>query len=1558
MAKSKRKLNVKFLVAGAVVLCFMAAGLAYVYIRHVHRGNPAKWEALGKTQFAAGKYDLAYQSLFNALTRRQTDPELLTLVGDTWYYRTADDPDNLRKAVRFYDYALLADPKYLPALRAKLNLGKESLDVSGRGNERGIAAKDIAQAADHLLLADPTDRVAVKMSVLMPLELYLDGTPTDPANLEKAMSKCQTLAKNNPADSELPFYIARVRFQQAAEAYSSHQLDDANRRLAQAGKVMDDALKGQEQNPGMIYHAARMHLETAAANLAQSERMAALRTQFSQFKKAHDLVKPDDPLFAEIYVFYAANVRANPDIAPADRLNQTEAIYRAVLVKKPEEMNSRLALADILGRTGRVDDAIALISEKIVPSTPYMGVRGAIQRDVDNRRLMMLSNLEVDKASRLGSGAARNALLNDLQGNVEKLSEYGASATGGGNESEAMLHLRGRFELLKGQSVDGIKDLDHALQVNESSDGDMGNRTDIMFELATAYLGAGQDGEAQRLAQQIVANDPQYIGGQLLLAQILVREHDMDGAKPHIDALDSMAPNQPQVIALRLATYDPAKDQGPIHASLAKLPADDRDHKMAKAELAFTCHAYDVAEQLLKPLATAPIPDLQAMDLLAQVCIADNKKDQALAPIQAALAKDPNNGAIKLLQERYSGASAEQMQQSKMQLMGTVSDPFLREYGEAQLCRDAHDIKGWIQHLQAAEAIVRDRSGRDDERICLDLFQAYLLLHDWDNANKYEEILGKMDPNGTALSCEARYELARNQIDQANDTALKLTRERPEFSGSWVVVGLVKDAQGHYDEAVTSYLQALDRQVDNIEALRGLINSYYALNKPNDAKTYIDKAQKVLPNDPTFKEMAITWETTYGDPEKAIQPRMDALAATPGDVQAWINLARTYMAVARHEANRPNADPAKATSYYRRAADKLTEAIPKWPDDKTLNALLAGCLEKAGDYPSGEKTMLTWAARDKQKGQASTTVILTEFYAGTGHRAAAEDVLRNYIKTPHSDGSDAPMAVELSKLLVADGHLDQAMAVLPNDNTDLNVVAQRVHVYLAQNKPDDADKALMQAAGSDQLTPAMGDLKVQILLAANRPVDAKTILDKVLAADPSDEWGFMTRGKLTMDLGGDLEQATADLTHARDLDPDNMEVRLRLAEAERRRSRTEDAARELESALTLDPDNKQVNLRLLDIYIYSEPPRWLEAENLLTDMRKRPSMAKDTDVDNAEAILATAHGEMDRALAASERAVAGGFGNPTNDKVYLDTLLRSKQYDAVLTQSAAIAAKDHDPWWVHDSLAQAIMMSNKDRTAALAEFGKALDLSNADPASAQYVLQSVSSTMGFDEEISLVETRAAKDDQFAIFAAILRNDHNDTSDAVKWIDRALADYDKLSPQQRASVLRTAGALYLGERPPETRKAIDAYRKLLDMMPDDIVALNNLACLLTDPGPSANPQDAKQYSTRAYNLMTQRGLSDPSIMDTQGWVMINTGQVPDGVQLCRDALSRAKTDFPDAHYHLGYAYIIQNSPDLAVQELTQAQQLMDQAEKNNQKVDDLLRARVLDALHRAKQRSAG
>lgn len=1558
MAKAKRKLNTTFLALAALMLfCLVIVVGAVAYLR-LRRGNPAKWEAAGKQQMALGKYDVAFDDLLRALSKRQNDPELLKLVGDTCEMRTQDDPENFRKATQYYDMALTVDPTYLPALRAELAQYQDALDHAMRLTDRTEWAKRIQKTAKNLLAVDPTDRPAVKAAALMPLELYLDGTPTDPKLLEAAVDQCKTLAKNNPADSDLPFFMARTRFVQASDAMNNREAQEANRRLSQATQIMDEAVKGQEQNAAMVYRSALVHFEGAAGTAARDQRVALLRTELAQLKHAQELVKPDDPMYIEINLTYALQLRHSPDLTMLDRLKQGEALYRDMLAHQPGSLPVRLTLADMLGRLSRRPEAIAIVSAVPPATQPKTGMDGALVHEQEDMRLVVLAKLQIELADTLPRGANRDKLLADVSDNIQKL--LSTSENAGLQDNPEVLFIKGQLQLLQQQPVDGIQTLNHALQLNESNDGNLADRLDIMYHLATAYYAAGQNGEAQSLAEGMVKIQPQSFYGQRLLAELLIRKHDIAGAEPHIKMLEAMpgAADEPVVIALRLSTYDVDKDQDKIHATLAKLPETTPAQCMAKAQTAAGCKAYDVTERLLLPFAGPDKPDLQALNALAHAYVADNKKAQAVAMIDAALAKDPKSPPLTMLKTQYSNASAQDVYQSKITLVNNLTDPLQREVSLAVLAREDNDMKGWVQHLQAAEKLKKDRDGADDPRIVLNLFQAFLSVHDWDDANKYREILAKLDPNGAALSTEARYDLARGQIAQAEDAALKLSRERPEFAGSWVILGMVKQTQGHFDEAVTNYSQALDRQVDNAEAFRGIVDCYYQLNQPDQAKKYIDQAQRVLPNEPLFKELGITWETRFGDPEKAIQPRIDELTAAPDEERNWYNLARTYMAVAnaKHLAK----DDTAAQGFYRNAADKLAEGLPKWPDDGAYVALLAAAQSRSGDFGGAEKAVLTWAGRDLQKGKADTALTVAEFYVATNHYPQAETTLRDYLKTPHTDGSDIAVAVQLSHLLAVQNRFDEALGALPANSIDPGVVDQKVRLYLSMGKPQDADQALNASTnGGTVLTPEQGDLKVQILFAENRLLDAKTVLDKIIAADPDDVDALVKRGSLTMDLaGGDPTQALADLSHARDVAPTNIEVRLKLAEIDRRRNHPEDAAKELEAAMAMAPDNKVVRLRLLDVYITSEPPRWIEAEDALTSMRSRPALAHDPEIDNAEAIMDLDRGRYDRALDAAKRAVAGGFGNQLIDRVYVDALLHNGLYPDVITETDKIIPKDHDLWWIHRFRGQAQIRANKDHVAALAEFNKALALAGPDNGAIRDTMESIRTDLGLDEALALAEQRAISDDRYCIIAATYRQQKGDYPGAIKWVDRALADYNKLTPEQRAIALRTAGDLYLAERPQEIQKAVDVYRQLLQLTPDDLVALNNLACILADPGPASNPQDAKQYSTRAYDLMTQRGIYDPSIMDTQGWVLICNGEVPDGINMIRDALNRSKADFPDAHYHLGTALLKQNAAESAVRELNQAQQLIDQAEKENRPVDDVLKGRVQDALHRAKALSAG
>ena len=69
----------------------------------------------------------------------------------------------------------------------------------------------------------------------------------------------------------------------------------------------------------------------------------------------------------------------------------------------------------------------------------------------------------------------------------------------------------------------------------------------------------------------------------------------------------------------------------------------------------------------------------------------------------------------------------------------------------------------------------------------------------------------------------------------------------------------------------------LEKQAQNVEAYRGLVDCFYALSRPEEAKKAIDHGRTVLPNNETLREMALLHETNYGDPLKVLTDREQIL---------------------------------------------------------------------------------------------------------------------------------------------------------------------------------------------------------------------------------------------------------------------------------------------------------------------------------------------------------------------------------------------------------------------------------------------------------------------------------------------------------------------------------------------------------------------------------------------------------------------------------------------------------------------------------------------------------
>jgi hypothetical protein len=117
----------------------------------------------------------------------------------------------------------------------------------------------------------------------------------------------------------------------------------------------------------------------------------------------------------------------------------------------------------------------------------------------------------------------------------------------------------------------------------------------------------------------------------------------------------------------------------------------------------------------------------------------------------------------------------------------------------------------------------------------------------------------------------------------------------------------------------------------------------------------------------------------------------------------------------------------------------------------------------------------------------------------------------------------------------------------------------------------------------------------------------------------------------------------------------------------------------------------------------------------------------------------------------------------------------------------------------------------------------------------------------------------------------------------------------------------------------------------------------MACVLADMTVPAQPQQALAYSQRAFDACEKSGRLNPRVYDTQGWVLVLNKRVDDGIEIMHRSIDQA--DFPEAHYHLAYAYLQKQLPEEAQRELGTASDVIKKMEDDHQDVDPTLKVKI-------------
>ena len=1592
-----KRVNTRFLIILTAVFAVLFAAVVVVQFVGVFRKDPAAQARAGDQLLAEGKAREALDKYRYAVARNPNDKGLLIKIGDAYNQMVMDDPTSLGNARVVWNQVVALDPNYEPALDRLLESYWQQMESAPMEGELYHRIRETAQRlADVRKAAKGAADTGVEAKVhIVTLRPWLDGYKQvfTTADVTKARTELEQLAKRDPANADIPYYVALAKLKTAQDLRLTRlpkDEADADALINQAGAVMDKALAGQEANAAMQLRAYQVYtvlegLARARAAIARSKAIrdnqpppatqsaeaeafaAKAKSALDAAMEAAKALKVEDPLYADIFI---AAARA----AQADRRTEdAEKIYENLVKGLPDDLNVRIHYAALLaqsGATAKRDKAIELLSTEVDVSR-LKGARGFVAAQLRVKALIDLVDARLEKARTLQADekqrAAAQEIVTRAKSELEKLSGMLSS------DAVPVLRLRGRIQQLEGNPIGSIQTFQRAVSLMQGSSNKDFN---LVNELANSYLFAGQTGEAKKLLQDVIDRyGDVYVPARLQMAQVLIAENKIEDAKLQLNAaqrtLDTLQGNtdikefsrwqadfQRITLALLARTKDPRLDE-----KYAKMPEGTRAERLGKAQIAIALKKPDEATRLGALVLAEDPADLTAVDLVVNAHLVKGAKTEALAVVDKALAANPADlpaQKLKVAREKIlaqielANATPDQVYARNKQIIESEPESANRPGEKAvklatlelrhAATKQGDDAK---RLREQAEAILVKALESDPRNVPVltKLFETSIAFQQWEKAKGWCDRLVATKADG-AEGLLYQFRLAMARPDGKAD-ALRIGKAvrdtRSEFDLGYVAYGQALQALERYAEAVEEYRKARTKKPLNFDALKGMVECYYALNQPRDARALIDEARGLFPENPQFRDLELAHELAFGDPETVAQEREAIHKQQPENRESWLELAAAYRTVARTKYDR---DAAKKTEILTRARDLLKQALERWKDDAEFTANLAAVLYEMGDAAGGEKLLADYARAPHRMAECEPLLVLADYYVRARELEKAEAVSREALKRAEAARDAAQKQVEsgaggdaaalaaarttlatqtriavnirlrLAEFLAMYGRFDDALAALdgaaPGSGPTSAEMAkqlfrQRLQVLISSDRRDLAERQLLEALARPATAndPDLQMTLVAVNFEARKYDEALARVNQVLKADPDNVKVRFFRGQILLRKPKpDLDAAINDLVEVRKRDPGSVGARRLLADAYRKRGDMPTAVRELEEGVRLQPTARDLRLQLIDFH--SSLTDWDEVLRLAKEARNHLQLKDDPVWPYREAGVYVRRRDWTAAFSAIEEAIRLDPRDHTLRREQQNILLLAGKNQEVLALTDAMA-KDPTkaPWWVFSNRGRA-RHALGDQAGAVNEFNTGLTAAGQNNAAVESIVKEMVTTVGKEQALQQVMARAQTEPRWKLLAAALYSVNKDWDNAVRMLDEVQAHFPQLSDAHKAQALRIAGPMYQMARPPQFDKAKSTYEQLLKMYPDDLFALNNLANLLVDDALVPQPQEARKHSQRAYDLVKRAQPLPAAIFDTHGWVLVQCGEVTEAIDILQKVVST--TRMPEAYYHLGEAYL--------------------------------------------------
>jgi len=910
-------------------------------------------------------------------------------------------------------------------------------------------------------------------------------------------------------------------------------------------------------------------------------------------------------------------------------------------------------------------------------------------------------------------------------------------------------------------------------------------------------------------------------------------------------------------------------------------------------------------------------------------------------------------------------AAVEQVRQARQILPQNVDAALLDVQARLQILSITGAAGNATQYQEMEDTLSKlDTATNGAIEVKLVMLQFALQRGNLDNAGAIAAQLKEKYPENPRVQvAQARLLVAQDKTDEAIRLLNESVRRLPASAGllGYLVDLLAVDNRLDQAEQVVKIAVESAKTPAEKRELNLMLSDVYAAAKQADKRySTLDSLSQQLQDDILVMSKLLSCEKVANDPVRA-QKIIDRIKAVAGDSNwQWrYEQARLWYAQKDFDAHYPRIitllsenllsnpdDKASrllmAEAHNRAGKDRLAisayeEALSRSPRDARIVARLASALYGANEFDRAE-TVLQQAAKNGVEHPDLKRMEL-QGYLKRGQLNSASDVMGQLLK---DDPNNDQVGLSLSLLKMRQGDFIGARTLLngiaERNGNSFVVTAAQIELKVREGKNDDAmqlcDK-LVQEKNNAFAYVVRGRVKASL----DDKQSANEDFKKAVEMEPNNVDALMAKIEFAGSAGM-IDEAIADAEKALVLAPDNVAVQQRavaLLLSSNKAQLRERGESILNSAIEANPDDTGLRLQKARLLLNAgTAPAIEEATAILEKITEsRPAQAE------AWALLAQTAIRQGLTSKAIDVASRGLVYRPNDKSLMLlkgraeavrSPLLAIPTLKSILEQEPndiTVLLMLAETYITADEPDKAIQMLNSRLSSSQQtdEDKRRLNLTLAvatyksgKVSEANEVLKSLSDSAPDDPGPLLVELGLLKDDglwdklsQKAIdwclahpndvqatvrIADVLASMKNDK--AIKTAENLLRDTISREPNLAAAYMKLGMLLQTTGR---FEEAVKIYQRQLELEPENVIVINNLAWLLCE--------ELSKYNEAL--ALTERGLTlDPDyadLIDTRGMAYYRLGKPDKAVEDFRHCVflySKRTPSLVNTYFHLGRA----------------------------------------------------